>query len=147
VAEKFKEQVQNYKKQQKEPETVRGLSIKELAVENLHKVKQEKEQMQNIRHYVLYGLLAIYALFFTFLYKIVGIFKDVLLESGIFTQLILVVLGIIGINRFLAFMVPAMPDKKRQNILSMLQIYGYICILIAFVAVNGLPFDWFKLTP
>lgn len=147
VAEKFKEQVQNYKKQQKEPETVRGLSIKELAVENLHKVKQEKEQMQNIRHYILYGLLAVYALFFTFLYKIVGIFKDVLLESGIFTQLILVVLGIIGINRFLAYMVPAMPDKKRQNILSMLQIYGYICILIAFVAVNGLPFDWLKLTP
>jgi len=145
VAEKFKEQVENYKKQQEKPETVRGLSLKKLATENLRKTKLEKEQIKNIGHYFLYALLAIYLLFFTFLYKIAGIFKDILTESGIFVQLILVVLSIIGINRLLAIVAQKLPDRKNQNILSMLQIYGYICLLIAFIAVNGLPLDWFRL--
>lgn len=146
VAEKCKEQIENYKKQQEEPQTVRGLSIKELAIENLSKTKQEKEQIQNMQHYVLYSSLVLYALFFTFLYKIASIFKDLLISCGIFTQLILVVLFIIGINRFLAFITPIIPNKKYHNILSMLQIYGYICVLIAFTVVNGMPLDWFRLT-
>jgi len=147
VAEKFKEQVENYKKQQEKPQTVRGLSIKKLSTENLRKSEQEKKQKKNLNNYFLYAALTLYLLFFTFLYKIGDIFKQLLLEAGIFAQLILITLGIIGINRFLAAVAQKVPERKYQNILSMLQIYGYICLIIAFIAVNGLPFEWFRLAP
>ena len=44
VAEKFKARMDNYKKQQQEPETVRGMEVKKLATENLRRKKLEKEQ-------------------------------------------------------------------------------------------------------
>ena len=147
VAEKFKEQVENYKKQQEKPQTVRGLSVKELATENLQKAKLEKEQRRNIDNYVLYTVIGAYLLFFTFLYKIADSFKEFLLEAGIFAQSVAVVLFIIGINKILSLLAPKMTGPKLQNIASMLRIYGYICVLIAFITINGLPLDWFELAP
>lgn len=146
VAEKFKLQMENYKKQQEEPPTVRGMEVKELAAENLRRKKIEKEQLDKIKYYALHGLLAFLLIFFTFLYKIAKIFGPVLQEGGVFVQFILIVLGICGTNGLLRFLVPYLPNRKYENILSMLQIYAYICMLIAFLTVNGFPIEWFKLS-
>lgn len=145
VAEKFKEQVNNYKKQQEEPQTVRGLSVEQLATENLRQKKLEKDQIEHIKTYGIYAFFAVYLGFFTFLYKIVSIFKSQLVGIGIFSQLILLVLSIIGVNKLLALVEQQIPNKKHHNLLSMLQIYAYICLLIAFIVVNGMPIEWFEL--
>ncbi|MBR3677183.1 MAG: hypothetical protein IKN71_08635 [Alphaproteobacteria bacterium] len=147
VSEKFKEQVNNYKKQKEEPQTVRGLSIKKLTTENLKRKKQEQEQLKHLQNYGLKAFFVIYLLFFTFLYKIAGFFRQSLIDMGIFAQLILITLFIIGINRLLAALAGQMSDKKQHNFLSMLQIYAYICLLIAFLVVNGLPMQWLNLAP
>ncbi|MBR1825866.1 MAG: hypothetical protein IJ770_04695 [Alphaproteobacteria bacterium] len=146
AAEKFKIQVDNYKKQQEEPQTVRGLEVKKLVTENLRRKKIEKEQFDKIKYYALNGFLAFLLVFFTFLHKIAAAFKEQLQNSGVFIQFILIILGISGVNKLLHILAPHLPNKKYENILSMLQIYAYICLLIAFLIVNGIPSDWFKLS-
>ena len=146
VAEKFKIQMDNYKKQQEEPATVRGMEVKKLATENLRRKKREKEQRDQIKHYGINFLLATLLLFFTFLYKIAGLLKESLQNAGFFAQFMIIALGIFSLNKLLAQLLLFLPDKKYQNIISMLQIYAYICFVIAFLAVNGLPLEWFKLS-
>ena len=146
VAEKFRIQMENLKKQQKEPETVRGMEIKKLATENLRRKKLEKEHLDKFKYYVLNLLVVIFLLFFTFLYKIASFFKDGLQNAGVFAQLTLIFLGVLGVNKLLSMVSPLVSDKLHRSLLSMIQIYAYISFLIAFLVVNGLPFDWFKLS-
>ena len=141
VAEKFKIQVDNYKKQQKKPETVRGLDVKTLQNEDLNKKQQNKEQLKYIMNYASYAILAAYLLFFAFMYKIFGIFKEGILNAGIFAQLAMVVCGIIGINKLLKIIEPITRFPKHQNFISMLRIYAYICLIIAFISLNSLTFE------
>jgi len=52
---------------------------------------------------------------------------------------------ITGVNLLLQALPRLFPATKNQNILSMMQIFAIICILITFITINGLPFDWFRL--
>ena len=146
AAEKIKERLEDYKKQQAEPKTVRGLDIKSLATENLAKKKRREERRNDMVHRSIYAMLCLYVLFFTFLYKLLLPFKESLHKTGIFAQIIVIILGISAVNRFIPFTEKHLPkNTKVQNILQMLQIYAYICFFIAFIALNGLPLDIFKL--
>lgn len=145
VAEKFKIQVDNYKKQKEMPETVHGLDVKSLQSENISKKQQDKRQREHIKQYVAYAVLVAYLLFFGFIYKITGIFKQEIIATGIFAQLAMIVCGIIGINRLLGIIEPIIPENKRQNFISMLRIYAYICVVIAFLSLGSLNFELFAL--
>ena len=145
VEEKLKLQLDSYKKQQEKPQTVRGVNIEKLQNEDLNKKQQKKEQRNHIKNYLSYGILASYLVFFTFLYKLAGIFKDEILSAGIFAQFFLISAGIVGINKLLKIIMPVISVEKQQNILSMLRIFAYICLFIAFVRLNGIPFEWFDL--
>lgn len=146
VAEKFKSQLEDYKKQQSKPQTVRGLDIKTLATENLAQKKQKEERRANIVHHGIYAFLGLYIIFFTFLNKLLLPMKEVLSEAGIFVQFIAIILGISAVNSLLPNLEKYLPQNKRnQNILSMLQIYAYICIFIAFFALNSFPMNIFRL--
>ena len=68
-----------------------------------------------------------------------------LINIGIFAQLIAVLFAAVGINRLLALIPQYIPETKNQNILSMLQIYAFICLGIAFLAINDFSFDVFKM--
>lgn len=146
VAEKFKSQVEEYKKQQSEPQTIRGIDVKTLTIENLAQTKHREERRTHIVYSLTYMSLFLYVLFFTFLYPLLLPFKNILQEFGIFAQMIVIILGFSGIQSFLKIIEKQLPqNKKFQNILSMLKIYGYICILIVFVALNNFSFNLFNL--
>lgn len=146
VAEKFKIRMDNYKKQQQEPETVRGMEVKKLATENLRRKKMEREQIDKFKYHGINVLVIALLLFFTFLYKIASFFKEDLQTAGIFAQLMLITLGVFGINKLLNMISPLVTDKVHRSLMSMLQIYAYISFIIAFLVVNGIPFDWLKLS-
>lgn len=145
IEEKLKLQLDSYKKQQEKPQTVRGVNIEKLQNEDLSKKQQKKEQRDHIKNYFSYAILVSYLIFFTFLYKLAGIFKNEILNAGIFAQFFLIATGIAGINKLLKIILPVISVEKQQNILSMLRIFAYICLLIAFLRLNGIPFEWFNL--
>lgn len=145
VAEKFKIQVDNYKKQQEKPETVRGLDVKTLKTEDLSKKQHDKKQKEKVKQLIAYGVLVAYLLFFAFVYKIADVFKQEIINAGIFAQIALIVCGIIGINKLLWIIEPIIPENKRQNFISMLRIYAYICLIIAFISIGSLTFGLFTL--
>ena len=146
VAEKFKARMDNYKKQQQEPETVRGMEVKKLATENLRRKKLEKEQIDKYKYHGLNVLVIALLIFFTFLYKIALSFKGELQSAGIFAQLMLIFLGVLGINKLLNLISPFVLGKIHRSLMSMLQIYAYISFLIAFLVINGMPVYWFRLS-
>lgn len=145
VAEKFKIQVDNYKKQQEKPETVRGLDVKTLKTEDLSKKQHDKKQKEKVKQLIAYGVLAAYLLFFAFVYRIADVFKQEIINAGIFAQIALIVCGIIAINKLLWIIEPIIPENKRQNFISMLRIYAYICLIIAFISIGSLTFGLFTL--
>lgn len=145
VAEKFKIQLENYKKQQEEPQTVRGLNVQNITTENIQKKHEEQEHIKHVKRNVLYIILSTYLLFFTFLYKLVGFFREKIVQSGIFAQLILIFCSVLGINKLLKIIEPVISVNRRPYILSMLKIFAYICLLIAFIQLNGMPFELLKL--
>ena len=145
IKDKFKMQMDSYKKQKEEPQTVRGMDVKKLATENIVQKKQNQEQIDKFLHYGYYAFLALFFTFFTFLYKILAPLHGLLQEIGIFAQLILIVLGVSGITMILNRLPQYFPQTKNQSLVSMLRIYAIICLIITFIALNGLSFDIFKL--
>jgi len=145
VKEKFKAQMEEYKKQQEEPQTVRGMEVKKITTENMVRQKHEKEYIAYLTHYGFYVFCAFYLFFFSFLYKLANPYKEDLLQAGIFVQFIIITVMITGVNLLLQALPRLFPATKNQNILSMMQIFAIICILITFITINGLPFDWFRL--
>ena len=79
------------------------------------------------------------------LYKIAAPYKDELKQAGIFVQFIILTLAITLVNRGVRTLPKYFPLAKNQNILSMLQIFAIFCLLIAFITINGVPLDWFRL--
>lgn len=145
VAEKFNAQLNNYKKQQEQPQTVRGMDIKKLATENIVSQKRHKEQLQNYIRWSYYIFVAVYLLFFTFLYKLLSPFKEILQASGVFVQFMIILLGIFGINKFLQHLPQHLPAMKNANFVRTLQIFAWISFIIAFISLNGIPLKWFML--
>ena len=145
VAEKLRIQLDNYKKEKEKPQTIHGLDIKTLQTENIALNQQNKEQIKHIKNYASYTLLVSYLLFFAFSYKLAGIFKEQIINAGIFTQLALITGGIIAINKLLKVIEPVIPEAKKQNIISMLKIYAYICLIVAFVSLGSFTFEFFTL--
>ena len=107
--------------------------------------KQEKEQLEFLTHYGFYVFCAVYLFFFAFMYKLANPYKEYLLQAGIFAQFIIITVMITAINLLLHALPHLFPAAKSQNVLSMLQIFAIICILITFITINGLPLDWFRL--
>ena len=145
IEEKLKLQLDSYKKQQGEPQTVRGLNVQNITAENIQKKHLEQEHIKHIKRNVLYVILSTYLLFFTFLYKLVGFFKEPIIQSGIFAQLILIFCSVLGINKLLKIIEPVISLNRRPYILSMLKIFAYICLLIAFIQLNGMPLELLEL--
>ena len=145
INEKFKLQIDNYKKQQQEPPTIRGLDIKTLTKENLQKQKKEAKHRNKIIMRGCYAFIAIYVLFFTFLYKLALAFKQPLLSAGIFAQLFLLYGGIYCLNKMFKFYNTLITGSKIQDFVGCLKVYGYLCLIIAFLVINGLSADWFRL--
>lgn len=145
INEKLKANLSNLKKQQTEPQTIRGVDVSTLTSDKIKAKQQQQENLKLLLHKGYYIFLALYLLFFTFLFKLVAPFSALLNGMGIFIQMIIILFAAAGINRLLALIPQYIPETKNQNILSMLQIYAFICLIIAFLSLNNLSFDLFKL--
>lgn len=145
VRDKFKLDVENFKKKQEEAATVRGMDRKSLETKNIVRTQKKKEQINNLLHYGYYVFLASYLLFFTFLYKLLTPFGDLLRSMGIFAQMIIFVLGVGAVNSLFDYIPKYLPSRNNPNLFSMLRIYALVCLLIAFVALNDLSADLWQL--
>jgi DNA-binding helix-hairpin-helix protein with protein kinase domain len=146
VNEKIKARLNDYKKQQEEPQTVRGMDLKTLETEDIPQKQQDKEQRDHLLTYGYYGFICVYLLFFTFFSKIISLFKEQLLATGIFIQLILFLLVAFLGRKTLEYSWHWFPNAKNQNIFNMLNVYALICLLLGFVTLNELSWDIFTLS-
>lgn len=139
MEEKFYHDMNDIKKQKETPETVRGLKVESLKLENLQKNKQEKLAFDNKMQIISGISLVVYMLFFAFLYKLLLPISDKILSFGIGIQAIVVTLTMLGINTLFKKYYDILPILKSRTLTQMLQVYALICIIIALVSINDIP--------
>ena len=145
IAEKFKVHIDDYKKKQEvEKETVRGVKINDLTIEKLKKDNKKHKQINKVKRYVNYVLIAVYLLFFAFLFKILEPIKSYLTDAGLFAQLLIFFTSIFGINLLLKKWSDFLTEKN-PNLMSILYIFALACLIITFISINGSPFELFSL--
>ena len=146
IAEKFKAHIDDYKKKQEaEKETVRGVKINDLTIEKLKKDHKKHKQINQVKNYISYLLIACYLLFFAFLFKIISPFKSFLTDAGIFAQLLIFFTGIFGIDFILKKWADFLVGKN-PNLISMLYIFALACLIITFISLNGTLLEMFSLS-
>ena len=145
ISEKFKAHIDDYKKkQQAEKETVRGVKINDLTIEKLKKDNKKHKQINKLKNYVGNTFIVCYLLFFAFLFKILEPIKSVLVDAGIFVQLLLFFTSIFIINALLKKRLTFLAGKN-PNLVSMLYIFALACLIINFISLNALSLDVFML--
>lgn len=145
ISEKFKAHIDDYKKkQQAEKETVRGVKINDLTIEKLKKDNKKHKQINKLKNYAGNTFIVCYLLFFAFLFKILEPIKSVLVDAGIFVQLLLFFTSIFIINALLKKQLTFLANKN-QNLVSMLYIFALACLIINFISLNALSLDVFML--
>lgn len=139
VEDKFYQEMRNIKKQKETPETLRGIEITDLSNEKVKKDKAEKKAFDSKMQNITWAILAIYMLFFGFLYQILGNIKEMLAELGLGIQAIVSTLVLLTINRFIHKYGNVFLMLQNKEITNMLQVYALICIIVALVSVNDIP--------
>ena len=145
VEEKFYSDMADLRRQKATPETVRGMEISSLKVENLQKSKEEKQAFDTKIQKITAGAVAVYMLFFAFLFKILQPAAGVFLDMGIGLQAVFVTLVMLGINRLFHKHEKLFPLLQNRAVTQMLQVYALVCIIIALVSINDIPSNLFEL--
>lgn len=144
------EKIKNRLKEQQEKAAqskniVRGVDISKISHENSAKKQQKSAESKKNADRVYYGTIGGLFMFFSLIRKIISPFDELLQNSGIFIQLILLSLCIFGFNKGLEHFSAQMPDNLNRSWLVMLKIYAIVCMIIAFISVNSLNFSIFAL--
>ena len=137
VNDKFKATVDDYKKK-KEADKQNSRHMQITKVDNTKK-NQLQTTIKTIKESSLYGyyaFIAVYLIFFAHLYKILSPLKENLQQAGIFAQIFIITLSILAINKLLEKAQKYFSVKK-TTLIKMLQIFGFACLIISFIALNG----------
>lgn len=124
---------------------LRGMEISSISVENLNKNKAEKINEEAKIQKITLAIVATYMLFFGSLYMLFDPIKDFIIGLGLGIQAIIVTLVMLGINRFLRRYSSKFPMFQSKAFTQMLQVYAFICILIALIFINEIPGGLFDL--
>lgn len=143
--QKFEENMQGLKIKRDTPKTLRGVEVSKLSVESVERDKFEKNETLKKNRNIIMGGIATYMIFFAVLFSILARYGDDLRSLGLGIQAIVIALVMIGINTII-HKYDSMPFLNNRAMTQMLQVYGFICMMIAFVAINELPKDLFKLS-
>lgn len=147
VEEKFAVDMKDIRKQKETPQTIRGMEVASLSVENMQKTKVEKLlENQRIQHLTLAGIVG-YMLFFTFLFKIIQPAENFIRDVGLGIQAMAATLVILGINQALHKYRLKLPLLQNKALTQMLQAYALICMIIAIVSINNIPSGLLALAP
>ena len=137
--ERFKETLLGIKKQRETPQMVRGMEISSLSVENLRKNKEEKKiEDERLRH-ISYAAIAVYMVFFTFLFKILSPIETLIRDAGLGIQAIITTFIMLGINKVLHDAEKKITLFQNKALTQMLQVYALICMIIALVTIDQIP--------
>ena len=139
VEDKFYHDMHDIKKQKEKPEKLRGIEISNLSNEKVQKEKKEKAALDEKMMHISYAVLAIYMLFFTFLYKILKPASEFITSLGIGVQAIVTTFILMGIHYLIHKYKNTLPVLKNGALTDMLQVYALICIIIALVSINDIP--------
>ena len=145
VNEKLNASLENYKKQQQEPQTIRGIDVSKISTKKILEEKKNKENITTRLHYLFYVFIFSYLVFFTTLYKLVFPIKEFLENIGISAQVIIIIICTGVINKTLESLKKYIPKLNNPNVISMLQIYAIICLIITLISINSIPLNLFKL--
>ena len=141
--ERFKGNMQNIKKQMQTPQMLRGMEISSISVEKMERDKAEKHhEAIKIQRLTCAGILA-YLVFFGLLFKILAPLDVILNQMGYGIQALLTTLIMFGINRFIKNFREKLPLLQNKALAQMLQVYAFICIIIALIFLNEFPQDLF----
>lgn len=143
--ERFKGTMSDIRKQKETPQMLRGMEISSISVENLNKNKAEKINEEAKIQKITLAIVAAYMLFFGSLYMLFDPIKDFIIGLGLGIQAIIVTLVMLGINRFLRRYSSKFPMFQSKAFTQMLQVYAFICILIALIFINEIPGGLFDL--
>ena len=94
-----------------------------------------------------WGIMALYMLFFAFLFKMLQPFADAIKEIGLGVQAIITTLALLGIHQLFHKFEQDVPLLQNKTIIDMLQVYALICTIIALVSVNDIPKNLLDLAP
>ena len=147
VNEKIKARLNDYKKQQEEPPTVRGMDLKVLATENIVQKQQNKAQRDHLLAYGSYAFVAFYLLFFALFYKLAAQWRELWWQAGIFAQLIFFFLVALGVHNLLLWLPKYFSLLQSSNIRHTLRIYAFVCLFLTFIALNNFSLELFNLAP
>lgn len=137
--ERFKDTLLDVKKQRETPQMVRGMEVSSLSVENLRKNKAEKK-IEDIRiMHFSYAAIAVYMLFFTFLFKILSGVEEFVRNAGLGIQAISTTFVMLAINQVFRKYSDKIPLFQNKAVTQMLQVYALICIIIALVTIDNIP--------
>lgn len=141
MEEKFLLEMKGIKKQKETPQTVRGMEISSLSVENMKKNKLEKISEDARIKQITIGSIALYMLFFAFLFKILQPISDFVIDMGLGLQAIIATCIMLVINYFINKFKSKTPLLRNKAISHMLQVYALICMIIAIISINDIPPD------
>jgi len=143
--DRFRGTLKNVKKQAETPQMLRGMEISTLSVEHAEKDKAEKLLQNHKLNRIAAAGIAVYLMFFAFLYPLLAPFKDTITNLGLGLQAIIATLLMLATDCCLTVLRKKFPLLQNKAILQMLQVYAFICILIVMTSLNPVPESIFKL--
>jgi len=144
--ERLAYQLNKVKKESAEPQKVRGMELSEISLEEVTRQKEEqKQENKKIKYWSISGIV-LYTLLFGGLFYILSPYKEAIISVGIGLQIVIMLLSMMGIHRFINFIASKINYINNRILTNMMVAYAVICLLIVFISLNHLHFDWFSLT-
>ncbi len=137
--ERFKGAIADIRKQRQTPQMLRGMEISSISVENLNRNKAEKHQEELKIQRISVAAITLFILLFGGLFKILEPYAGVLTDIGLGAQAIITTLVMIFINKMMHKYADKAPLLQNRALTQMLQVYAFICIIIALVTLNDIP--------
>ncbi len=146
IENKFRHNIDELKKQKQEPETLRGIEIKQMKTEEVQKQKEILRQQNSKMRLFFSGILIIYLAFFALSYKILQPLQNILSQIGLGFQFLILIFLTFGLNRLFKYGARKNIKPLQNKIISnALQTYALIWLIIALILTNDLPLNLFEL--
>ncbi|MBR1648744.1 MAG: hypothetical protein IJ689_03995 [Alphaproteobacteria bacterium] len=146
MEEKVKATLSDVQKQFQNPKTIRGVEVENLSPEKIAQNKDEQQRRIKTINQISAGIIAVYLLFWSFLYLILKPAASVITGAGLGVQMIIIILVMMLINHCLKKFSPRVPLLAHPSVPMALLIYPLLCSLICFLALNNLPVELLTLT-
>ncbi len=137
--ERFRGTMSDIRRQKETPQMIRGMEISSISVENLRKNKAEKISENAKIRKITIAVVAVYMVFFGCLYMILDPVKDFIIDMGVGIQGFAITLLMFAIHKIFTEYSTKIPAFQNRSFTQMLQVYAFICILIALVFINEIP--------